>query len=264
MTAAPIATNPLTLNGYLLTIGNLAIVDMQTVGGIVSSVDPNFNAMVPQMLNYAELRIQRDLDLLPLETIRGGYTMTVGNNMLEVPVSDFVTVQSITIRGGSLADAISLAPVSKEWLQMVYNTSAPALQGPPKYFAPYGGDSNGGDTFQYFRVGPFPDAAYDVNISGTIRAPSLYKNAGTPAAATNTTFISTYLPDLLIMASMIFVSGYQRNFSATSDDPNMAANYEKQYQTLMKGAMGEELRKRFRASAWSSNASSPAATPNRT
>jgi hypothetical protein len=62
------------------------------------------------------------------------------------------------------------------------------------------------------------------------------------------------------MASMVFISAYQRNFSASADDPNMAINYEKTYQTLLKGAMGEELRKRFRASAWSSEAPSPAAT----
>ena len=72
-------------------------------------------------------------------------------------------------------------------------------------------------------------------------------------------------PDLLIMASMIYVSLYQRNFSAAAgaNDPMMAGSYEAQYQTLLKGAVELENRKKFRGSAWSSQSQSPVATPNR-
>jgi hypothetical protein len=67
----------------------------------------------------------------------------------------------------------------------------------------------------------------------------------------------------MIMASMVYVSAYQRNFGRQSDDPAMAQSYEGQYQALLKGAAVEEARKKFEASGWSSQSPSPVATPSR-
>ena len=244
------ATNPLTYNSYVTAVGPMAVIASPTT-------DPNLTALMPQMLNYAELRIQRDLDLLPLQTDNSGYSLTAGNNVLSLSVNDFVTVQNIAVLSGT--KRITLTPVTKEYLQAVFDDSTFTAQ--PQYFAPYGGDAaTGGGTSLNFLIGPAPDQNYQLLITGTTRAPSLFKYANTVLAPTATTFISAFLPDLLLMASMVFISAYQRNFSASADDPQMAVNYEKSYQTLLKGAMGEELRKRFRASAWSSEAPSPAAT----
>src|ERR1019366_4663564 len=110
-----------------------------------------------------------------------------------------------------------------EFLQNIYNDSASL--GSPIYYAVYGGDLlTGGNTTQYVMVGPYPDQAYPVLLTGTIRMPTLYGFANTAQAGVNATWISTYLPDLLIMASMIYVSGFQRNFSKASDDPSMAVS----------------------------------------
>ena len=65
------------------------------------------------------------------------------------------------------------------------------------------------------------------------------------------------------MASMIFISGYQRNFGRQSDDPQMAQSYESQYLALLKGATVEEYRRKFQASGWTSNSPSPVATSGR-
>jgi hypothetical protein len=65
------------------------------------------------------------------------------------------------------------------------------------------------------------------------------------------------------MASMIYISAYQRNFGKANDDPQMAVTYESQYQTLLRSAMMEENRKKFEAAAWSSQSPSTAATPTR-
>jgi len=63
---------------------------------------------------------------------------------------------------------------------------------------------------------------------------------------------------------MIYVSGYQRNFGATAaNDPQMPVSWETIYMTAMKGAAGEEFRKKFQASAWSSKTPSPLASPTR-
>jgi len=100
----------------------------------------------------------------------------------------------------------------------------------------------------------------------TVTVSTTATNATTIGAAVNnssTTFISLYLPDVFIMASMIYISAYQRNFGKMNDDPQMAVSYESQYQALLKGAMVEEARKKFESSAWTSQSPAPVATPTR-
>ena len=65
------------------------------------------------------------------------------------------------------------------------------------------------------------------------------------------------------MASMVYISAYQRNFGRMSDDPQMAVSYESQYQALVKGATVEEFRKKFEAGGWSSMSPATVATPGR-
>jgi len=245
------STTALTYNSYVTQIATMAVVNTTTSGSLTVFSDTAMQNALPQMLNYAELRIQRDLDLLPLQTTNTTYNLSTGSNTLSILTSDFVTLQNIILTGTGQP----LLPVTKEWLQNVCGVGS--TQGPPAYFAPYGGDTAGGNTNQYFIVGPIPDQAYPVTLVGTIRMPTLYTTTG---SGTNTTFISTYLPDMLIMASMIYVSAYQRNWGRQSDDPQMAQSYEGQYQALLKGATVEEYRKRFEAYAWSSESVSPAAT----
>jgi hypothetical protein len=128
-----------------------------------------------------------------------------------------------------------------------------------------GGDfATGGLTGNMILFGPPPDIAYPVSLYGTMRAPSLTAYATTAQAGVGTTWISTWLPDLLVLACMIYVSGYQRDFGRQSDDPQMALSYESQYGTLLASVDKEEYRKRFEADAWSARAASPVATPTRT
>jgi hypothetical protein len=242
-------------------VATMAVVNVQTTSGVVVGVDAAFNAIIPQMLNYAELRIQRDLDILPSQTSRP-YTLTIGNNQLQLGAYDFVTVQTITLNVAGVT--YPLLPTTKEYLQNVYGSSAVGSRARPKLFAMYGGDlSTGGETFNNILLGPYPDIAYTVDVVGTVRLPTLYENATTPLAATGTTFISTYFPDLLIQASLIYIAQFQRNFGQASNDPSMGPTYELQYQNLLKGAAVEEGRKKFSASAWSSMSPAFAATPTR-
>jgi hypothetical protein len=86
--------------------------------------------------------------------------------------------------------------------------------------------------------GPWPDKAYVVEVVGTIRP--------APLSPTNTsTFLTNWLPDLFIAASMIFVTGYQRDFGAQSDDPNAAKSWDNEYSKLLASAGAEEMRKKF-------------------
>lgn len=238
----------------------MAVVQVTTSGGIVVGVDDAFNVLIPQALNYAELRIARDADLLPSLT-SATYALTPGSNQLQISINDFVTVQTVGVTvSGNLTP---LLPVSKEVLQNVWGNPTYLTQ--PQWFAMAGGDSaTGGNTWNNILVGPYPDINYPVVVTGTARLPTLYQNSGNSTlAASATTFISTYLPDLLMQASMIYVAEFQRNFGPTSNDPDMPGAYEAQYANLLKGAVVEEARKRFNAGAWSSMGSTPIATTSR-
>lgn len=234
----------LTYTTYLSQISTLAVVEPTNTA---------FLEVLPQAINYAELRIQRDLDFLSNQISNTAYSASTNNPIVALSPADFITLQSISL--SSTTPHTPLIPVSKEFLQFVYPQGS--TTGTPMYFSMYGGDTaTGGQTAMNVRLGPIPDQNYTLNITGTIHTAPL-------SASNPTTFISTYLPDLFIMASMVYITGYQRNWSATSDDPNMAVNYEKQYGTLLAGAKTEEFRKKFQASAWSSLSTSPVATPTR-
>ena len=153
-----------------------------------------------------------------------------------------------TTTNPDLCARIPLLPTTKEFLDAVYGSSFTANRAAPKYFVPFN------ETL--FFVGPVPDQAYPVEVVGTYRPNSL-------SSTNQTTFISLYLPDLFIMASMIYVSAYQRNFGRANDDPQMAVSYESQYQALLKSAVVEEARKKFQASGWSSQSPATVATPSR-
>lgn len=236
-------TTGLTYSTYKTQIATLAVVE---------EADPAFVTILPQMITYAENRMYRDLDFLFTSTSVTGYSFSAGSRQLTVPEGTIVVSEQfnvITPVGQSNPDAGQrnpLLPATKEFLDAVYGN--PTYTGLPKYFVPFNDN--------LFLVGPFPDQQYFVEIVGTYRPSSL-------SASNTTTFISLYLPDVFIMASMVYVSGYQRNFGRQSDDPAMAQSYESQYQTLLRGAAVEEARKKFEATGWTSQSPSPVATPTR-
>ena len=243
-------TNPLTYDSYVTQMATMAV---------VSPTDTAFVAIIPQMLNYAELRIQRDLDLLASQTSTS-ILLPASSNTINLGVNDLLTVQTVNVVVNGVPTP--LIPTTKEFIQNMFPD--PTQTGTPQYFAMYGGDyGSGGDVYNYVLVGPTPNVQYTVNLTGTIRTPSLYKFAGTANSNTSNTYISAYYPDMLIMASMVYISAYQRNFGRMSDDPAMAQSYEGQYQVLLRAANMEESRKRFGGSAWSSMSTPPAATPSR-
>ena len=256
-------TTPLTYNAYVTQIATLAIYQTTTVAGVVTPSDTFFATLIPQMLNYAELRIQRDVDLLPLETQKSGYSTTIGSKTVQIPQDDFITLQTLTYVSGT--QKIPVLPVSKTYIQNVYPDDS--VKGPPVNWAVLGGDqgTSGPEypTYQNLLIGPAADLVYSLYVTGTTRIPTLNTYANTGQAGTNYTFISAYLPDLLITASMIYISSAQRNFGRASDDPQMAVTYESQYQALLEGAKKENYRARWQAAGWSSSSQPPAATAAR-
>ena len=230
-------------NSYIDQIATLAVVDVN---------DPAYQTILPQMITYAENRMYRDLDFMFTSTSISGYAVSGGTRSITVPEGTIVVLEQINLitppgqTNPNLGTRTPLLPTTKEFLDAVYGSST--YTAAPQYFCPF--DDN------VFLVGPFADQTYFVEIVGTYRPASL-------SATNTTTFISLYLPDVFIMASMIFISAYQRNFGRMSDDPQMAQSYEAQYQALLKGAAVEEARKKFESSGWTSQSPAPVATPSR-
>ena len=248
------ATTALTYNGLVTQVCLLAPYQYSNVAGVVTPQALEFTALIPQMLNYAEQRIQRDMELLNTQVLRGPYALAVGSNQLSVPPGDLMVVQDVLVNIAGVPTPMQ--PVAKAYLLTVWpSTSTP---GPPKVVALQGGDAATlGLAGTILMFGPPPDAPYQVSCIGEARAPSLATYANTAQAGSQATWISTWLPDLLVLACMIYVSGYQRDFGRQSDDPQMAQSYEAQYGTLLGAANKEEFQRRWEADAWSALASRP-------
>ncbi len=256
--------NPLSFNAWVQTIGSMAVALTTETAGVYSFVDTPLQVVLPQILAYAESRIARDLDLLSSQTFNT-YTLTAGQNVFSIPVGDFQTVQTLEVlqlSGSQVVNSFPLTFVSKEFIQNCY--SGLASSNTPKYAALYGDTFNSEeDSSTNILLGPPPNFAYTLRVTGTQSSPSLYTNASAGPADSMYTYISQYYPDLLVMASMIFISAYQRNFSATSDSTDMGQSYEKQYQALRLGAIPLENRRKQQGSSWSAYSTPTAATPTR-
>lgn len=258
--------NPLSYNAWVITIGAMAVevVTVPSSPGVNSFVTPPLQALVPQILAYAESRIARDLDLLSNQT-SNTYPLTQGQAVFPLPVGDFQTVQTLEIlqtSGSTVVNSTPLTPVSKEFIQNCYAGLSQSSR--PRFYAMYGdnfGDEQ--DSVTNILLGPPPNFAYSLRVTGTACQPSLYTNASDGDADTEYTYISQWYPDLLTVASMIFISGYQRNWSAQADDPKMAQSYENQYQLLKAGAIPLENRRKQQGSSWTSYSTPPTATPTR-
>jgi hypothetical protein len=237
--------------------GTTSYVTQIATMAVVPVTDAAYLTILPQMIAYAELRMYRDLDFLFTSATTTAYGLTVGSRIINVndetfPNGTLVVPEQINvitpagISNPDLGTRTPLLPTTKEFLDATYGSSG--YTGTPIYWVPF-------DSYT-FLVGPYPDANYTVEIVGTYRPASL-------STTNKTTFISLNLPDLMIMASMVYISAYQRNFGRANDDPQMAVTYESQYQTLLKSALSEENRKKFEAAAWSSQSQSTTATPTR-
>lgn len=219
---------------------------------VIPLPNQQFSDNLPSAINYAELRIYRDLDLLSTVMAVTGFSLVQLNNFVTFPEDTFVTVQNVNVltpvgaANPATARRNPLTPTSKEVLYNLWPSAAnPGL---PKLFAMLNANS--------LLVGRWPDANYALEIVGTVRPPSL-------SASNPSTWISRNMPDLMLYAAMIFISGYQRNFGRMSDDPQMAVTYEGQYQLMKASAGVEEARRKFQSAGWTSFSPAMVASPSR-
>ena len=220
----------------------------------VPTSDSGFAIELPNIINAAELRCYRDLQLQNTSQRDSSATFTTGTRDFNIPSSlgTFVVTQQlnvITPSGTTVPDngtRVPLIPCSQEMLNAMWPSASGSTV--PQYFAMVN------DNLAI--VGPWPDKAYTVEVAGTVRPAAL--------STTNvTTLLSWYFPDQFLAASMVIASGYMKNFGAGVDDPKMAMTWESIYQATLKGASIEEAMKQFQGPAWSSSEPTPL-TPPRT
>lgn len=220
---------------------------------VIPSTNTDFQNILPDCIDYAEQRIYRELNLLATVIRDASQALTPSSRDFVLPTAQgaFVVVNrinAITPAGSTPANGTRnpLTPMSLDVLDAIWPSNTGSAL--PTGFAMV--------TQTSIVVGPWPDQAYSIEVVGTTRP--------TPLSATNTvTFLSASLPDLLLAASMVFMSGYIKAFGAQSDDPQMAVSWEGQYSALKASAATEEARKMFMGSAWSSLTQSDAAQPAR-
>ena len=237
---------PLTYTQYVNTIANLMV---------VPASDAGFNTMLPNMIAFADNRCYRDLDLLNTVVRDASATLTSGTRTFNLPssIGTFYVVEEmnvITPVGAGSPDAGArngLTRASKEMLDFMW----PSVTGSavPTYFASVSQST--------FIVGPWPNAAYPVEVVGTIRPPQL-------SSSVATTLLTVYFEDLYVAASMEFATGYMKNYGAAVDDPQQGVTWGMQYTKLLAGAGIEESRKKATQAGWSDKVPAPQATPPRT
>lgn len=222
--------------------------------------DARFEVLLPQCITYAEQRIYRELDLVNTQ-ITTESQLTANIRQINVP-DDIIVLQSmnaVTPAATQPNDGtrVPLRRVTIEFLNFVYPSLAADYVGVPQYYAIIGGQQVP-PWAQTVVFGPAPDDSYYAEFIGTVRP--------TPLSETQeNTFISDFLPDLLIVASMVFATGgIQRNFGAQSDQPQSSQSWESQYRTLMGSAAVEEARRKAGSTGWQPYLPLPLAQPPRT
>jgi hypothetical protein len=235
----------LTYTTYVNQIANLLA---------IGSTDANFLTMLPGMIDYAEGRIYREMDLVATSIIASTQSMTASDRSVSLSTTygdliiDNVNVITPSTATSTSGTRVPLVATTADVIDAIWPANS-ANTGTPKFWAMLNNDT--------ILVGPPPDAAYPVEIRGIQQNP-------TPLSSGNTTTILTeMLPDLFIAASMVFGSAYQRDFSAQGDNPAQGMSWEQTYKTLAASADAVELRKKYQSQGWGADQPTNITTPPR-
>jgi len=239
---------------YSTLVSEIATITTVTSGVLVSG-DNNFAGIFDAAIDYSEGRIYRDLDLPAVRVISTAVTVSSGVRQVSLSTApgEILAIETVNLftpvtAGSSDATRIPLVPASQAVINAIYPSAASSNCGEPEFFARI--------TNSILTLGPAPDQAYGTEIVGTIRPSAL-------SSGNSSTWITQNLPELMTAATMVFMSGYMRDFGAQADNPQMAQSWENQYQQLLQSAKTDTMRMKFMSDAWTSQQPSPLATPPR-
>jgi hypothetical protein len=200
-----------------------------------SATDADWINSLPTIIELAEKRCYRDLDLLEANVTDSTGILAVNSRTFTLPTTygRFLAVEqaAMILLTGDLAP---LTPASTQFIDALWPANtAPTTTTVPAYFARLDDAA--------LMVGPMLGSglgSLTMQIRGTIRPAAL--SVGNP-----TTWLTLYAYDLFFAAAMLAASAYMRNFGAQSDNPAMAVSWDKEYSARLMAAKTEELRKKF-------------------
>jgi len=229
---------------YISEIAALTVIS----SNILVNGDANFGPIAPGMIDYSEQRIYREGDFLSTYITDVSTNVVANSRVFNYPTSigTFLVIDQMYVitpvtAFSSNGTRVPLQVASKHFIDNVYPSNATSV-GVPTYFAPA--------TATSCLLGPVPDQSYNIEVIGTQRPTPL-------SSANSSTFLTNTLPDLFIAASMIFASGYMRNFGSQADDAQMAQSWSGQYDKLFASAGMEEQRKKYGSQAWQAQIPNP-------
>ncbi len=199
----------------------------------IAETNAGFIAIMPTIIDEAEQRIYRDLNLIATIVRDSSGSTTANQRSFTLPTASgrFVVLESVNVGTGDNKRA--LTKISREVADNIWpSENAVSVSTYPSKYAPV--------TDQIILLVPSPGDVFTVQCVGTIRPTAL-------SASNTTTFLSQYLPDLFLAAAMSAMSAYMRNFGAQSDDPKMAMSWEMDYKNRLPSAASEETRRKYQA-----------------
>lgn len=203
----------------------------------VSATDADFLTDLPTIIDDAEQRCYRDLDLLATVVRDQSATTTANSRTFTLPTASgrFVVLDEVSVMVNSVRYPCVRA--SKEVIDYLWpGETAATASTIPNQFAMI--------SDQTIIFGPPPGGTWTVECIGTIRPAAL-------SASNTTTFLTSYLSDLFLAACMVSATGgLLRNYGAASDDPRMAISWDGEYNKRLASANAEEMRRRYGSSSW--------------
>jgi hypothetical protein len=246
----------LTYNSWFSQFFNLVSANCTANGSSVT--DSNWLTELPGVIDYAEQRIYRDLDLLATRYVDATASLSSGVRSLTLPTgtTTFLVVEGINVfapssLGSSNGSRVQVTATSRPFIDAVYGVSAAATSsaialGVPEFFAMQDNKT--------VLFGPVPDAAYPVEIVGTGRPTPL-------SAGNSSTILTQMLPDLFMAGCMVKAAAFMRDDTQMADAPAQGAGWEAKYARLLQSAQTEEFRKKQQAWGWTNQLAAPNATP---
>lgn len=235
-----------------------------------------FTALLPRIIDDAEGRIlgDPDLDFLWLRTVDVTQVTSPGVRSVPIPAR-FIVVEGVnlitpanTLTTAAGATRVPLLRTTRSFLDQIWPTESLTASPAPfeTYYAIYSQNEPAsaepeidepGDLPSAIKIAPTPDGIYRVEYTGT------YQPA--PLSEINTeTLLSTYYPDLLLSAAMVFGCALLKNWSSMAEDPRSAVSWEAHYQMQKGLAIGQSHRQKSQGAGWSPHGPATMALTSRT
>ena len=229
------AFDPITYNGLVTAIQNLVVDNGSTA----------FTGILPQMIQFSENKCYQSLDLLSSRGTDNSVALTPNVRTATLPADMNIVegISAITPYSNPTGKRNPVERTSIDFIDMAYPD--PTITGLPTWYAMLS------DTTIVFA--PTPDHNYYIECTGTVDPPPM-------SAAQQTSPLGNYFPDLLLSASMIFMSAWQRDFGSQMN-PQDANLWQTAFDGQLKSALEYIQRQKAQTPNWSPFSATPESTP---